>query len=897
MTTLNHPKAVINIYIPGQPPRQIELTKNFYRIGRQADNDISIHTDVVSRQHATLEFLGSDWVYTDLNSSNGSFLNNSKVARITLEDGMTLQMGKNPNSAVTIAFRYAEQPVEYTERDTILEPRETTTGLVQIPSLQSSEKNYRVIGRGSDADIQLASPSVSRKHAALRAADPEWVLDDLDSKNGTFLNGKRVIRAQTLKTGDVIQISSFRLVYEGQGRVTPFAANNGLRLDGIDLTWETDNKRILDNVNISCYPREFIALVGGSGAGKTTLMKALSGILPEHSGKVTVEGDDLYKHYEAYRAMIGYVPQDDILHTDLTVEEALKYSAYLRLPSDISSAEIKKLIDKVLDQVELQGQRKTLIKKLSGGQRKRASIAVELLADPPLFFLDEPTSGLDPDLEYKMMKMLRKLAEGGKTIVLVTHATANIMECHQVAFMSQGRLVYYGPPQKAGEFFEVGSNSENFADIYSQISDAEPKLAVERAETWERKFRLSSYYKKFITDRLKTGAKMANGNTQPQNSGRRFSFIDSIYQFAILFARYWSLVLRDKTLRMILLFLMPVLAFFIFTVAEPNWLIGDTRETINRNLTIDLATAQAKGDKSATYMIVGDSQKLLFIMGLTAVMFGIFAAAYELVKERNIYGREKMVFLRLVPYLLSKIGLLGIFAALQCFLFLLVISLKVPLPILGVLFLAPVEIYITLLLAALTAICMGLFISAISPNETAVAYIIMAVLFLQISFAGVIFNFNEGGFGQKVSFLTLTRWSMEGLGTTVDLNKLEDLSQTRIQPDPVTKEVEVMVKKPSPDWKPITVASEVVGPPNCTTPVIACTVTENELTEQDKVEEMVKQVVTVKPDPVDDSPSYDFVINYDFTVNHLLQTWGILVFMSFIFFCGTLISLSLRKIT
>jgi ABC-type multidrug transport system ATPase subunit len=315
-------------------------------------------------------------------------------------------------------------------------------------------------------------------------------------------------------------------------------------------------------------------------------MKALSGILQEHTGRVTVEGDDLATNYDAYRSMIGYVPQDDILHMDLTVDEALRYSAHLRLPSDISEAEIKKRIDHVLTQVELQGQKSTQIKKLSGGQRKRASIAVELLADPPLFFLDEPTSGLDPGLEQKMMRMLRGLADSGKTIILVTHATANITECHQVAFMSQGRLVYYGPPRQAGDFFNVGS--ENFADIYTNIGDPEPKAAIEKAVTWEKKFRLSTYYKKYVTDRLQTIAQTKRENTQPRGSKKLFTPLDSIYQFAIFFARYMNLVLRDKTLRIILLFLMPILPAYPWH--RGTKLVTGDSPTISQDLNKEIAS-------------------------------------------------------------------------------------------------------------------------------------------------------------------------------------------------------------------------------------------------------------------------------------------------------------------
>ena len=193
-----------------------------------------------------------------------------------------------------------------------------------------------------------------------------------------------------------------------------------------------------------------------------------------------VNGDDLYRHFDLYRTMVGYVPQDDIIHRDLTVINALRYAAQLRLPPDTSAEEIEQRIDKVLEQVEMVGQKEQVVSSLSGGQRKRVSIAAELLAEPNLFFLDEPTSGLDPGLEKKMMHTLRRLADGGRTIVLVTHATANIVQCDHVCFLSQGRMVYFGPPEEALDYF--GVTSGDFADIYAQLDDPDPSRAAKESQ-------------------------------------------------------------------------------------------------------------------------------------------------------------------------------------------------------------------------------------------------------------------------------------------------------------------------------------------------------------------------------------------------------------------------------
>ena len=228
-----------------------------------------------------------------------------------------------------------------------------------------------------------------------------------------------------------------------------------------------------------------MALVGGSGAGKSTLMDALNGLRPAQQGTVLYNGQDYYKNFAAFSTQMGYVPQDDIIHRELTVERALYYAAKLRLPDDFTEKQIKERIDEVLDDVEMKFRRKLLVNKLSGGQRKRVSIALELLAKPSIFFLDEPTSGLDPGLDRKMMLLLRKLADKGQTIVLVTHATNNINACDYICFLCQGgNLAYFGPPNDAKAYF----GKTDFAEIYSALepSDENPNIPIEAGEKFEQ---------------------------------------------------------------------------------------------------------------------------------------------------------------------------------------------------------------------------------------------------------------------------------------------------------------------------------------------------------------------------------------------------------------------------
>ncbi|MEZ0396749.1 MAG: FHA domain-containing protein [Anaerolineales bacterium] len=872
MNTEKRFSTTLIVQLPDQPAQEILLEHSKYRLGREADNDIVLPIPIVSRRHAFLEKRGETWYYIDMDSHNGTWHGGQKIKEFAIQNETVLRIGEKAETAVVLTFRVTAEAAG---------DKQDETGLIHIRSYQAPAGKPLTIGRGADADIQLPAPAVSRHHAILQpSGDGEWTLSDLNSTNGTFVNGQRVSAPRRLTKNDVVQIGPFRLVYEGGGIFKLQAASRGLRLDGQGIIWEVGSqekrKRILEDINIAIYPQEFIGLVGGSGAGKTTLMKSLSGLLPPTQGQVLVEGEPLYQNYEAYRQLIGYVPQDDILHKELTVEEALRYSARLRLPPDIGEEEIDARIQRVLEQVELSGQRKQVINSLSGGQRKRASIAVELLADPPLFFLDEPTSGLDPGLEKKMMVTLRKLANGGKTIILVTHATANIAECDHVAFMSQGHLVFFGPPAEAGQFFDVGSN--NFADIYDEISDPNPTEARKKAAEWENRYKQSPYYQKYILERLKSSAKKdETASASPVRTKR--ARVSSLRQFLLLTRRYFDLIIRDKILLTILLAIMPLLALLLMLIAEPNWLVGDSLTTIENQL----ATAIAGGDQSASYSVVKNGQALLFMMSLASVLLGLFASAYEIVKERTVYVRERMVFLKLFPYLMSKVVLLGGFAALQCLLFLLVISIKIQFPPEGIFMPSFFEIYITMLLGAIAAIMLGLLVSSIAPNTNSVTYIIMGLLFLQIIFAGVFFELP--GFSSQISNITLTRWTTEGMGVSADIEYLNSLTRSRFQADPITEEVSFDVEKPAEDWEPVTVTEEMRQIPGCIAPVPIPVITENEMV---TVTETVTESVTVEPEPVDIVTPMHFELDYTRSRAHLLGDWGILVGLAVLFGGATL---------
>ncbi len=735
-------RATLSVRQPEGRARTIVLTREPLTIGRHPTNDVVIDIATVSAEHAVVEWVDGQHRLTDRGSRNGTFVNGQRISIAMLKDGDIIRIGDARGNSVSLTFHAGQAPQATAVETFDLAANDTLT-----------------IGRDPSCDLTLDSPLVSRHHARLERTGPTHTLIDLGSTNGTFVNSQRIDR-HTLRSGDIVQIGPYRLTYQpgAISQVLPLRQRG--RLDALHLTRRVDGGYIiLNDVSLSIAPREFVAIVGGSGTGKTTLLNALSGFEPAE-GRVMLNGDDFYEHFDLYRGLIGYVPQDDIIHRELPVGQALRYAAQLRLPRDTSEGEIDSRIERVLTEVEMDEQVERIIGRLSGGQRKRISISVELLAEPGVFFLDEATSGLDPGLEKKLMYTLRRLADGGRTVVLVTHATANIKQCDHVAFMGAGgRLVFFGPPDRALEFFGV----KDFADIYGEIEN-DPAL-------WEKRFRESSYYEQYIFSRMRdVDINARNAGLSPTERpaaapARIAPRANPLRQFAILTQRYFELVVRDKVLFTILLAVMPVVGLLLAAIAQPSALVGDSAQRITQIVS-----------ESNAYSIAGQAQVVLMMMALAAIFVGIFAASFELVRERAIYRRERMVNLRLAAYLSSKFVVLVGFAALQVMALIVVVALRVQFPFEGILLPGPLEIYLTLLLASAAGICFGLFISALVASQNSVIYVVLLAVFAQIMFGGVLFDV-----AKPLSALTLTRWTVEALGSTIDLPLLNDLGQIEVR--------------------------------------------------------------------------------------------------------------------
>ena len=337
-----------------------------------------------------------------------------------------------------------------------------------------------VFGRAAEADVLLPHPSVSRRHLVVRAKRGGWVVEDLGSKTGSFLDG-RLFQRETLTYGDILAVGPFVFRFDGRWLRQALTAG-GASVRAVGLVKTAGAARILDDVSLAIEPGEFVGVIGPSGAGKSTLLDALCGLRPADSGAVFIDGRNLSGHADVLRDEFGYVPQDDIVPLELSVEQALDYSAQLRLPKSTPPGERHRLVIRTIEALGLGERARTRVGSLSGGQRKRVSVAAELLGRPRLLFLDEPTSGLDPAAEAALMELLRRLAANGCTVVCTTHVMENAYLMDRLVILRAGRLAFHGSPQEARAHFGV----ERLTQIYDRLDSSTPWTPEVVAEPAER---------------------------------------------------------------------------------------------------------------------------------------------------------------------------------------------------------------------------------------------------------------------------------------------------------------------------------------------------------------------------------------------------------------------------
>ena len=464
------------VEVNGQPIRAAGAV-----LGRDPECEIRFDDTRVSRRHLTLRPSGSG-VWVEEQSSRGTFVNGSRISSGQYDLPLELRLGA-ADGPVALVSRAARGIEDGRRADRASADPSDLGGLKSVLRAASLIR----IGRGSENDVVIDDVRVSRRHAEIRGTAGTYEVIDLDSHNGTFVNGQPIRRSR-LSDGDLIGIGGkvFRLSGDAIEEYEP-AGQAWLLASGLS-TWTQDRKRrLLSAIDLAVPPATLVALVGPSGAGKTTLLNALTGSRPADRGTVQFGGRDLYRSYDELRHDLGVVPQSDILHTELTVRRALDFAAELRFPPDVDSRARGQRVEEVLRELGLSQRADTVIERLSGGQRKRASVAIELLTKPALLFLDEPTSGLDPANEEQVIALLRQLADDGRIVVVVTHSTETISRADLVIYLAPGgKLAYFGDPQGALSYF-----SRNGQVSHSQVFRL---LEDDAATEWGKTFAGSPTY-------------------------------------------------------------------------------------------------------------------------------------------------------------------------------------------------------------------------------------------------------------------------------------------------------------------------------------------------------------------------------------------------------------------
>ena len=728
---------------------RFELTQEIHCLGRDPNwSSVNIPKDwtVLSRRQAVIQKEGADYRIYDGDrtkpSGNGIFIERSRInleRGYLLKNGAQLYIGQDPRYQITLTY-INQRSTSFT---TPSKRRLDLSGLQHWPvelGRAPHPSNY--------SSMQLDAPTVSRLHATIYPDNKgDHILQD-NSTNGTFVNGKRIDKRCQLNRDDTIQIGPYNLIYTGKTLELNNATNN-IRLDAHKLSLRVTDKKnrektILNNLSLVIEPGQLIALVGGSGAGKSTLMKSLLRIAPLSSGVVYLNGDDLRQNWAIYRSQVGYVPQDDIIHRNLTVEEVLTYACKLRLPPD---TDIPKEVTNTLEQIKLSHVRHTLVSNLSGGQRKRVSIGVELLADPKLFFLDEPTSGLDPGLDKEMMQLLREQADRGRTIALVTHATGNIEVCDRIAFLGLGgNLCYFGPPKEALNFFNMPeADFKYFADIYIELNKGNSADEIgQRVDVWSNRYLNSPQYSSYIRNTLSPGKQDQQSTDTAVKTG-----ISPFKQLILLSQRYWKLVNRDRASLIIALVSGPI------TIVLTALSLGDEDP---------LALVDNPDVTQASLAL-----RLLFIFSCIAIWIGLSNSIQEIAKESAIYFRERLLNLGLIPYIGSKLSIRSLIALAQTILMTIVVVLvfKSPESDLIPWFLG---FAITTLLTLIASTSLSLMISAWVDNANKGNSLLPLVMIPQIILSGVLFDLD--GWSSKLSWLMLSRWSVGAYGALADVNAM-----------------------------------------------------------------------------------------------------------------------------
>ena len=474
------------------------------RLGRPTPEnpcDVPVPSALVSRRHGEIAHMGARWLYRDLGSTNGTRVSGRRLGVLSPEGTAQTEL----QNGDVLAFRCrGEDPTDGAQDAAVIFSTALSKDDVweTIPLGKVAEIT---IGRNYGAGIELPDAAVSERHASLFSAGDTWAVIDHGSKNGVFLNGRRLSRPRYLEPLDIVRIADHYFVFLGEsllhvaagGAETAApsapaqsaapapaqpaapAAKRGtddgalqIHIEKREVAQGFKRYTLLRDIHLTVSRGEMILILGGSGAGKTTFINAVMGY-EKADGQILYEDADVYKEYDRMKYEIGFVPQQDLLRGSDSVFHTLANAAEMKLPRSFRGQSREDRIDEVLEQVGLSRERDTLVSKLSGGQRKRLSIAVELIANPSLFFLDEPDSGLDDVMGRGLMENLRAIADSGKIVMVITHSPERASDLFDKLIVlakstedNCGHLAFFGSVQEGFGFFGVRS----FREIVQKIN-------------------------------------------------------------------------------------------------------------------------------------------------------------------------------------------------------------------------------------------------------------------------------------------------------------------------------------------------------------------------------------------------------------------------------------------
>ncbi|MFF4321731.1 FHA domain-containing protein [Streptomyces sp. NPDC001568] len=762
-----------------------------YSLGRDPQGDVVIDDARVSWRHATITWNGRNWGIEDHGSTNGTYVHGARVQQTELVAGTPVHLGNatdGPRLNLTATAQAAAQqapayrapaaqgqahqqapayqaPVQQQPWEQQHQQPQHLAQQPHVPQQQGggpaqtapnpghhdhrspttfhqlSLGHVMRIGRALENELVVSDLQVSRHHAEFRSMPGgRFEIHDLGSHNGTYVNGQPLAKSGTALLGpnDIVGVghSTFRIVGD---RLEEFVDTGEVSFSARHLTVTVDGgKQILKDVTFGVPEKSLIGVIGPSGSGKSTLLKALTGYRPADQGDVLYDNRNLYKQFAELRQRIGLVPQDDILHKELKVSTALKYAAKLRFPGDTAESERVARINEVLRELKLDVHKDKKITSLSGGQRKRVSVALELLTKPSLIFLDEPTSGLDPGMDRDVMQLLRGLADDGRTVLVVTHSVAELAICDKLLVMAPGGSVaYFGPPDDALNFFGYST----WADVFSAFEEF-------RDYDWAGRWKGSQHYQLYAAD-IDAVAPQSVAFPSPQQM-RPPKPQGWGSQLWTLIRRYVSVIASDKGFIGLMLILPAVLGV-VSTVIPATFGLAPPRPPSQFN---------------------GDAGTIMLILAVGMCFSGAANSVRELIKERVIYERERATGLSRSAYLMSKVIVLGVITAIQGVVICAIGFFPRDLPTEGLLMPPAVELCVSVIALGFTSMMFGLVISSLVKTAEKTMPLLVMFAIVQVVFTGILFQLYDSPGLEQFAWLMPSRWAVAAAGSTLNLGKL-----------------------------------------------------------------------------------------------------------------------------